>query len=349
MEQRESSVGYSPAIETHNLHKTYGRVKAVDGVDLQIAGGEIYGLIGPDGAGKTTTIRLLCGALIPSIVAKSSAQDPGAATIRSTVIRIAGCDMLLQPEQARKHIGYLAQRFSLYEELTVLENIRFFAEQRGLPAAEWWPRCMEILKFVGLADYTDRRAGHLSGGMKQKLGLAAALVHEPRILLLDEPTTGVDPLTRQDFWQLIIRLIGSQRPDGGRTAVLVSTPYMDEAARCTRVGFMAAGRIIVEGIPGELCSRLQGRVVELVVRDKSAASLRSLRNLLRLEQEVQDVQMFGDRLHLRVQPGCAAAVIERLASKLPASGEQVERLRVISAQLEDVFMDLLEAPSDWRQ
>ena len=145
--------------------------------------------------------------------------------------------MLRHTDAARAQIGYLPQRFSLYEELTVLENLRFFAEVRGLAASQWQPRSQEILEFVGLAAFGDRRAGQLSGGMKQKLGLAAALVHSPRVLLLDEPTTGVDPVTRQDFWQLIIRLVGQEG-----VAVLVSTPYMDEAARCTRVGFMRAGQ-----------------------------------------------------------------------------------------------------------
>ena len=178
-------------ITASHLNKSFGSTHAVEDLSISIAPGEIYGLVGPDGAGKTTTLRLLCGALRP---------DSGQA-------HITGFDVLRQSEQARSQIGYLAQRFSLYEELTVLENLRFFAEVRGLSAADWQPRCMEILRFVGLADFTKRRAGQLSGGMKQKLGLAAALVHRPKVLLLDEPTTGVDPVTRQDFWQLIIRLV----------------------------------------------------------------------------------------------------------------------------------------------
>ena len=208
-----------------------------------MAAGEIYGLVGPDGAGKTTTMRLLCGALRPAKADRA----------KSPAIALPATTSPKQTEQARAQIGYLSQRFSLYEDLTVLENIRFFAEVRGLPAAEWQPRCMEILEFVGLAEFNDRRAGQLSGGMKQKLGLAAALVHRPRVLLLDEPTTGVDPVTRQDFWQLIIRLAGSaptRRMARRSRAVLVSTPYMDEAARCTRVGFMRQGRLIVEGTAG---------------------------------------------------------------------------------------------------
>jgi len=165
----------------------------VDGVDLNIKSGEIYGLVGSDGAGKTTTMRLLVGALLPT----------------EGEINICGYDLRTQVELARSTVGYLSQRFSMYEDLTVLENIRFFAEIRGLSAAEWRPRSMEILEFVGLDKFVDRRAGQLSGGMKQKLGLASALVTRPRLLLLDEPTTGVDPVTRQDFWQLVIKLVSS--------------------------------------------------------------------------------------------------------------------------------------------
>jgi ABC-2 type transport system ATP-binding protein len=168
-------------IELAHLSKSFGATRAVDDLSLQVDGGEIYGLVGPDGAGKTTTMRLTCGALRPD------RRDGGEAPR----IQVGGFDMLRQTDPARAQIGYLPQRFSMYEDLTVLENLRFFAEVRGIPAREWQPRCLEILQFVGLADFTDRRAGQLSGGMKQKLGLAAALVHRPGVLLLDEPTTGV--------------------------------------------------------------------------------------------------------------------------------------------------------------
>src|SRR5688572_25427647 len=206
-------------ISASNIHKSFGEIHAVDGVSLEIKAGEIYGLVGADGAGKTTTMRLLVGALL---------ADSGD-------INICGYDIKEQTEQARAQFGYLSQRFSLYEDLSVLENIRFFAEVRGLKPDEWLPRCMEILEFVGLEKFTDRRAGQLSGGMKQKLGLASALVTRPRVLLLDEPTTGVDPVTRQDFWQLVIKLVstplhlppnsenlggGSRRDEGSGISVL---------------------------------------------------------------------------------------------------------------------------------
>lgn len=215
----------SKLIHAIEITKRFGELCAVDQVSLTVNCGEIVGLVGADGAGKTTTLRLICGAL---------KLDAGQ-------IRIGGYDIQQQTEKARAQIGYLPQRFSLYEELTVMENIRFFAEARGVQREEWLPRCLDILKFVGLADFTERLAGKLSGGMKQKLGLAAALVHSPKVLLLDEPTTGVDPLTRQDFWQLIIRLAAQEQ-----TAILVSTPYMDEASRCHRIHFMREGKILIE-------------------------------------------------------------------------------------------------------
>lgn len=304
-------------IRVAHLEKRFGEVIAVAGLDLQVARGEVYGLVGPDGAGKTTTIRLLCGALRP---------DRGE-------LEVAGYDVLRQVEEARAQIGYLPQRFSLYEDLTVLENLRFFAEVRGLQTEDWRPRCLEILAFVGLLEFTGRRAGQLSGGMKQKLGLAAALVHRPGVLLLDEPTTGVDPVTRQDFWQLIIRLAGK-----GEVAVLISTPYMDEASRCTRVGFMQRGRLLVEGSPEALRQRLQGRVLEL-----QGEPLPLLRVLARADLDVEDAQMFGDRLHLRVRAGEAQAVADRLESLIPAHGGRITRLRPIPPQLEDLFIALLES------
>jgi ABC-2 type transport system ATP-binding protein len=322
-------------IEASHLRYCFGERIAVQDVSLHIAAGEIYGLVGPDGAGKTTTLRMLCGAYRPA----SSPEG------HQPVVNIAGYDMLRQTELARAQIGYLPQRFSLYEDLTVMENIRFFAEVRGLSAAEWRPRSMEILTFVGLNEFTDRRAGNLSGGMKQKLGLAAALVHKPRVLLLDEPTTGVDPVTRQDFWQLIIRLVGrsadqpadEQAAGWQGTAVLVCTPYMDEAARCARVGFMSSGRLMQEGPPARLCTRLSGRVLEM-----AGSPLPVLRKIAEAEAGVMGVQMFGDRLHLRVAEGQAEAVMAGLTERVAASSGSIERLRLVPPQLEDVFMELLE-------
>ncbi|MEA3351964.1 MAG: ABC transporter ATP-binding protein, partial [Chloroflexota bacterium] len=305
-------------------------------LSLQVRPGEIYGLVGPDGAGKTTTMRLLCGALRP---------DAGKITIGAH-------SMITNPDQAREQIGYLSQQFSLYEKLTVLENLRFFAEVRGIPRDKWYARSMDILEFVGLADFADRRAGFLSGGMKQKLGLAIALVHRPRVLLLDEPTGGVDPVTRQDFWKLIIRLVTPSPPTPGPSplsrigregrgegiAVLVSTPYMDEAVRCTYIGFMKAGRIVVEDKPQALSERLAGRIIEM--RGKP---LRVLRQAAEADESIESVQSFGDRLHLRVRPGNSRAIIRNLKKTVNQTTAQVDSITVISPSLEDVFIDLLEA------
>lgn len=313
-------------ITVTGVHKSFGHVQAVDGVSLSIAPGEIYGLVGADGAGKTTTIRLVCGAL---------QADSGE-------IRVCGFDAEGQTEQAREQIGYLSQRFSLYEDLTVLENIRFFAEVRGLKSDEWYPRSMEILDFVGLAPFKDRFAGQLSGGMKQKLGLATALVTRPQVLLLDEPTTGVDPVTRQDFWQLIIRLVSQERlpnpelsnPES-RVSVLISTPYMDEAARCHRIGFMRQGKLVAEGTPGELRSMLDGQILEL-----RGSPLADLRHLAGKVEGVEDVQAFGDCLHLRVTRGQAGAVAQRLPERIQAAGGTLLSLRPLPPTLEDVFIML---------
>lgn len=300
-------------IQADDLHKAFGPTRAVDGVSLSVRAGEAFGLVGPDGAGKTTTLRLLVGAL---------EADHGS-------ISINGHDLARHIDQARAGVGYLAQRFSLYGDLTVAENLRFFGEVRGLVGPTLERRSRELLDFVGLGSFEGRRADRLSGGMKQKLGLACALIHEPRVLLLDEPTGGVDPVTRQDFWQLLIRVLGQG------TAVIVTTPYMDEAARCHRIGFMAGGRVLVEGAPRELTQRLAGRVLELGAEPRYLA-----RDIARQDPDVLDVQTFGDRLHLRVRE--PAGVLNRLPAALGARGVVVERLRPVAPQLEDVFIALLQ-------
>ncbi|HNS62595.1 MAG TPA: ABC transporter ATP-binding protein [Anaerolineales bacterium] len=341
-------------VSASNLKKHFGDTHAVDDVSLQIKAGEIYGLVGADGAGKTTTIRLLVGAL---------KADAGEAVI-------CGYDISKQTEQARAQFGYLSQRFSLYEDLTVLENIRFFAEARGLKSNEWLPRSLEILEFVGLEKFKDRRAGQLSGGMKQKLGLASALVTRPRVLLLDEPTTGVDPVTRQDFWQLVIKLVSTSSLSGTSgaseveasvasrpsttdfatsaqssaqdgVAVLISTPYMDEASRCHRVGFMKAGKIIAEDTPSNLRARLNNRVLEL-----RGSPINLLRHVAHNDQDVEDVQAFGDRLHIRVGEKKADDVLGRLKSAIRSEGGRVDELRAVSPVLEDVFIALSESNNE---
>jgi len=313
-------------IKAENLYKTFDDECAVCSINLHISSGEIFGLVGPDGAGKTTTMRLLCGAYLPDM----DREPP-------SVIEISGFDILQRTEQARSKIGYLPQRFSLYEDLTVLENIRFFSEVRGLSEKEWKPRSMEILEFVGLDTFIDRKAGNLSGGMKQKLGLAAALVHRPQVLLLDEPTTGVDPVTRQDFWQLLIKLVGSNSVGEIPPAVLISTPYMDEAARCSRIGFMAEGKIVREGMPSNVRETFVGNVLEL-----SGEPLKGLRQVAKTVKGVKQVQMFGDRLHVHVKPGKEDKVMSKMKKKAQKAGVKITKLREIPPQLEDVFIQLME-------
>ncbi len=317
-------------VSASHLRKTFGATVAVDDVNLSIEAGQIYGLVGSDGAGKTTTLRLIVGAL------KADAGE----------VWVCGHDVRRQGEQARANIGYLSQRFSLYEDLTVLENIRFFAELRGLKRDEWLPRCMEILEFVGLAKFKDRHAGLLSGGMKQKLGLASALVTRPKVLLLDEPTTGVDPVTRQDFWQLVIKIVSAPLSDsppkfgefgGSRRGVILTTPYMDEASRCHRIGFMRGGKIIAEGAPSELRGTLDGRIVEV-----RGPSLNEMRQSVKKMDGVEDARLFGDKLHLRVRAGAADAVITAVSSRRDTMPVEA---RLVPPTLEDVFIALSETKS----
>jgi len=314
-------------VSATNLHKHFGETRAVDGVSLNIPAGQIFGLVGPDGAGKTTTLRLIVGAL---------KMDKGS-------VEICGYDVEKHVENARSQIGYLSQRFSMYEDLTVLENIRFFAEIRGLTSGEWLPRSMEILEFVGLGNFKDRRAGQLSGGMKQKLGLATALVTRPRVLLLDEPTTGVDPVTRQDFWQLVIRLVSTplSKDEAQGVSVIITTPYMDEASRCHRVAFMQRGRIIADGAPSALRAEYNERILEL-----RGQNLNLLRRLAAQDEDVEDVHAFGDRLHLRVRANTAQAVMKRLPNEVQKDGAHVDEIRIIPPVLEDVFIALLEQDSN---
>src|SRR5262245_42349095 len=261
----------SYAIETTGLTRSFGAVRAVDGLELRAPAGRIYGLVGPDGAGKTTTLRILCGALRP---------DGGRASV-------AGIDGVKDPEEVRRHLGYMPQRFSLYGDLTVRENIRFFADVYRVPRAEQAALTARLLEFSRLAHFQDRRADALSGGMKQKLALACTLIHRPRVLLLDEPTTGVDPVARREFWDILRDAVNQ---DG--MTVLVSTPYMDEADRCHIVGFMRDGKILASDTPRNLQKLIPGVVLEV-----QAAPRHQAEQALRGMAGVRDVQVFGDRLH----------------------------------------------------
>ncbi len=299
-------------IVAEQLAKHFGAVHAVDGLNLRVGPGEIFGLVGPDGAGKTTTMRLLCGAYEPT----------------SGRAAVAGFDLKHHLAEARASTGYVAQRYSLYPDLTPTENLEFFAEAYGMPRAKRVARAKELLEFVGLTQFAHRRSEFLSGGMKQKLSLACALIHRPKVLLLDEPTGGVDPVARQEFWRLLYTLLAEG------SAILISTPYMDEASRCHHVGLMNHGKMMTEGTPHEIVKSLVGHLLEL-----AATPQRTAREVANSFAGVLDVQVFGDRLHLRVEQ--AAPVMERLPNVLTKAGVQVAHLRRAEPTLEDVFTQLL--------
>jgi ABC-2 type transport system ATP-binding protein len=301
------------AITTTNLTRSFGSVRAVDGLNLTVPSGRIYGLVGPDGAGKTTTLRILCGALL---------ADSGTA-------HVAGVDVGRDPEGVRRRLGYMPQRFSLYGDLTVRENMRFFADVYGVPRAEQGALMERLLAFSRLGPFQGRRADALSGGMKQKLALACALIHRPDVLMLDEPTTGVDPVARREFWDILRDAVERD----GQT-VLVTTPYMDEADRCHVVGFMRAGALLASGTPRELQALVPGVVLEVQARPLHAAQ-RALRQVAGL----RDVQLFGDRLHVMADGPIDG---DTLRAALPAD-VTLNSVRRIPPTMEDVFMHLQRA------
>jgi ABC-2 type transport system ATP-binding protein len=290
----------------------YGAVTAVDGLSLKVLAGEMFGLIGPDGAGKTTTIRAILGLLAPA----------------SGQVRTLGLDPRAKRAALSRRVGYLSQGFSLYGDLSVDENIAFFAAVHDV--REWRPRRDELLEMVRMTPFRERRADRLSGGMKQKLALACTLIHTPELLVLDEPTTGVDPVSRRDFWAL---LAGLQRR--GLT-ILLTTPYLDEAERCQRVALVHEGRLLNLDAPDELREQSEQAMLEVVARPRRLALER-----LRARDEVGEIEVYGDRFHVRL-PGekraDAGAAAERLASALTAGGLDVEQVRAITPSLEDVFI-----------
>jgi drug efflux transport system ATP-binding protein len=304
------------AIFTHGLRRTFGDVTAVAGLDLEIAPGEIFGLVGPDGAGKTTTMRMLTGTLPPS----------------GGTARVAGFDVVHEAERLKEHLGYMSQRFGLYPDLTVMENLVFYADIYGVPRREFAARAERLLGFSNLTPFKRRLAGNLSGGMKQKLGLACALIHTPRVLFLDEPTNGVDPVSRRDFWRILYQLVREG------VTIFVSTAYLDEAERCNRLALLHQGRLLGLGTPDEVKALMPGALLEV-----RAASPRRTAAVLRAQLPGASVGLFGDRIHVAApEPAAAEAAIR---ASLAAAGLELASLRRIEPSLEDVFVAVLSVPA----
>lgn len=297
------------AIETSDLTKRFLGVLAVDRLQFEVHPGEIFGLVGPDGAGKTTTVRMLAGVLT---------ADSGSATV-------AGFDIVRNPEAAKAHISYMPQRFGLYEDLTVEENIRFYADVFGVRRADREQRSRQLLDAAGMAQFTTRLAGKLSGGMKQKLGLVCALIHRPRVILLDEPTNGVDPVSRRDFWRILYSLL----EEG--IAILMSTAYLDEAERCHRIALLHQGRILFCETPAKLKRHLKGAVLSVI-----ASQPRRVRAALAGTDGVLNALLVGDGVHLVVDD--AARRIPELKAKLQAEGLSFDRLEEVAPTIEDLFV-----------
>jgi ABC-2 type transport system ATP-binding protein len=308
-----------PIVSIRNLTKKYGGKAAVDGLTLDIERGEIFGLVGPDGAGKTTAIRLMLGIL------RADGGDG----------QVGAFDLRKHAESISTLTGYVSQRFSLYTELTVEENLELFADIYSVPPAERGPRLKRLMQFSRLEPFRDRLAGKLSGGMKQKLALSCALIHTPKILFLDEPTTGVDPLSRRDLWRLLFDLW----QDG--VTIVVSTPYMDEAERCSRVGFLSHGKLIALGSPDKLRENFQGVIFEIFTGDRFKA-----RNILAPLPFVKDVNIFGEGLHVTADSAAADTAEASFRQALSQSGREVRSIRRIDPTMEDVFFQLTNGDSN---
>jgi ABC-2 type transport system ATP-binding protein len=301
-----------PIIETEHLSRRFGDLVAVADVTLSVNRGEIFGVLGPNGAGKSTTIRMLCGILDPS----------GG---RGTVV---GHDIAREQEQIKQRIGYMTQRFSLYEDLTVQENLRFYAGIYGVPSRERKRRIDEVIEQAGLGDRRRQLSGTLSGGWKQRVALASSTIHRPPLLFLDEPTAGVDPVSRREFWDQIHRL------SAGGTTVLLTTHYMDEAERCHRLAFIFAGRLLDVGTPEEVVVRRDLRVAEVEIDRATEAA-----DALRARPEVDEVAHYGHLLRFATRSGADPGQVARAA--LGARGIAVERYRESRVTVEDAFVSMV--------
>ena len=299
-------------IEAVGLSRRFGSLVAVDSLDLSVEPGEIFGFLGPNGAGKTTVVRMLCGLLPPSA---------GSA-------RVAGFDVATESRRLKQAIGYMSQKFGLYADLTVRENIEFFGGVYLSDRRQVLRRCDEVMAEIGLDDRASQLAGTLSGGWKQRLALATALVHSPSILFLDEPTAGVDPVSRREIWDLAYSLQGR-----GYT-LFVTTHYMEEAERCNRIGFIHAGRLVALGTPAEL----KARRMEAEVLSLSGPDLYAIYRTLKSMDLIQDVSIYGNDVHA-VVPGASTALPE-IRARLAASGVPLADARAIPPSIEDVFVKL---------
>ena len=301
------------AIQTENLTKRFGDLTAVDSLTLEVAEGEIFGLVGPDGAGKTTTMRLLTSIMEPS----------------SGEAWVAGYHIVKQAEAIKENIGYMSQRFGLYPDLTVMENIDFYADIYCEPRKGRHEKIERLLAFSNLTAFKKRLAGNLSGGMKQKLGLACALIHTPRVLFLDEPTNGVDPVSRRDFWRILYRLLRE------KVTIFVSTAYLDEAERCNRVALIDRGKMLACGTPDEVKKLMRGTILEIRCEQPRRASA-----LLKEKMTGVTVGLFGDKVHV-----VGHEAEERIASAakglLADAGLAAVGIRQIEPTLEDVFVSVL--------
>jgi ABC-2 type transport system ATP-binding protein len=307
------------AISARGLTRTFGALTAVDALTFDVAPGELFGLVGPDGAGKTTTLRMLAGVLRPT---------SGDALVR-------GVSVARDPEEVKHHIAYMSQRFGLYTDLTVRENIDFYADLYEVPARERAARRERLYAFSNLGAFESRLAGQLSGGMKQKLGLCCALIHQPEILLLDEPTFGVDPISRRDLWLILAEMVSQG------VTVFVSTAYMDEAERCDQVALLDHGRIMALDTPSALQDSMRGQIVS--VRTQEA---RHALKVLRAVPAVRRATLFGDTIHVVVaEDGRSRAAIE---TSLTVAGITAREVLDVEASLEDVFIERVSPDANSR-